>query len=162
MQKLIPVEEAKALMAEAQDWSMWSWMAQKGKLRSAADLAWEALDEAEEKVRASWSDPLARAWREVEALAAADGRARSHRQCEKAVEEARAVGPEIKTAVQKVKEADLGALSARIQAEDTFDEAEKRMSTSMACEGARQAIAAWELREKLVRKLESLGRKYTL
>ena len=44
-----------------------------------------------------------------------------------------------------------------MQAEETFDEADRRMSTRMACEGARQAIHAWEEREKFLRKMEALG-----
>lgn len=36
------------------------------------------------------------------------------------------------------------------------------MSTGMACEGARQAIEAWELREKFLHQMEALARKHTL
>ena len=39
------------------------------------------------------------------------------------------------------------------------DEADRRMSTSMACEGAQMAIDAWEMREKFIRKMEALGRR---
>ncbi|HEY2013034.1 MAG TPA: hypothetical protein VGH38_06000 [Bryobacteraceae bacterium] len=159
MQKLIPVEEAKALMNEAQDWSVWGWLTEKRRLRSTADKAWAALDEVEKKVKSSWSDGLLAAWRELDAQAALEANPRLKRQFEKAEEEARDVDPEIKLAAKKLKDADVEAYAARMQAEETFDEADRRMSTGMACEGARQAIAAWELREKFVRKMESLGRR---
>lgn len=159
MQKLIPVEEAKALMKEAIDWSLWGWLTSKRKLRTTADRAWEALDECEKKVKAAWSDDLKAAYRELEAQASTDGNARGRRQFEKAQEEARDVAAEIKLAVQRFKEAEDEAYAAHMQAEETFDEADRRMSTSMACEGAQQAIDAWEMREKVIRKAESLGRR---
>jgi len=161
MQKLIAVEEAKALMSEAIDWSLWGWLTEKRRLRVTADKAWEALDGAEEKVRAGWSDDLRKAWHECEAEAALAANPRAKRQYEKAREEARDVDSQVKLAARKLKEADAEAFALRMQAEETFDEADRRMSTSMAREGARQAIDAWEVREKFVRKMEALGRKYT-
>jgi hypothetical protein len=149
MQKLIPVEEAKTLMREAIDWSLWGWLTEKRKLRTTADRAWEALDDAEKKVKAGWNDDLKAAYRELEAKASGgrnNGRARE-------------IAPEIKIAVRKLKDAEDEAHAARMQAEETFDRADRRMSTSMACEGAQQAIDAWEQREKVIRKAESLGRK---
>jgi hypothetical protein len=162
MQKLVPVEDAKTLMKEAIDWSLWGWLTEKRKLRTTADRAWEALDEMEKKVKSAWSDDLKAAYRELEAQASVDGNARAKRQYEKAKEEARDVAPEIKLAVQKLKEAEDEANAARMQAEETFDEADRRMSTAMACEGAQQAIDAWEMREKVIRKTESLGRRKTV
>lgn len=162
MQKLIPVEEAKTLMKEAINWSLWGWLTQKRKLRTTADTAWEALDELEKQVKAAWSDDLKAAYREAELGASADGNARARRQYEKAKEDAKDVAPEIKLAVQKWKEADEVAYAARMEAEETFDEADRRLSTSMACEGAQQAIDAWEMREKLIRKAESLARRKTV
>lgn len=53
--------------------------------------------------------------------------------------------------------ADRKAKKAHMDAEAQFDEADRRMSTAMACEGAQMAIDAWEMREKFIRKLESLG-----
>ena len=43
-------------------------------------------------------------------------------------------------------------------AEDQFDEADRRMSTSMAREGAQIAVDPWVLREEYIRKLEEFGR----
>jgi len=66
--------------------------------------------------------------------------------------------PEIKAAFKKLKAADEEAYKARMDAEAQFDEADRRLSTSMAREGAQMAIDAWEMREKLIRKMEAMGR----
>jgi len=159
MHKLIPVEEAKALFSEAKDWSVWRWLMEKGRARRTADAAWEAFDEYEKKVRSAWSDDVTKAWREIEALAAANADGRAKRSYDKAREEAAEVDPEIKRAAQAVKKADDEAYKARMDAEAQFDEADRRMSASMACEGAQMALDAWTLREKFVRKAEALGRR---
>ena len=138
MRKLIPVEEAKALMREAIDWSLWSWLTRKHTLRTAADTAWEALEGCERKVKAGWGDDLKKAYR------GKDGKD---------------LDPELKLALERMKEADEAWKEARITAEATFDEAERRMSTGMACEGAAQAIEAWELTERAIRRAEALGRR---
>ena len=57
--------------------------------------------------------------------------------------------------VKKIKEADDEAYRARIDAEKTFDEAERQLSTSMAREGCGKAIHGWELHEKAIRKAEA-------
>ena len=159
MQKLIPVDEAKALMTEAVGWSIWGWVMEKRKLRATADKAWAALDEAEARVRAGWSEDLQKAWQELEAEAALDSNPRAKRQYEKAKEAAKDVDLQTKSAAKKLKEADKEAYSLRMQAEETFDEADRRLSTSIACEGARQAVDAWETREKYIRKMETLARR---
>jgi len=138
MRKLIPVEDAKALMREAIGWSMWSWLTQKRRLRTTADAAWEALEGCERKVKAGWSDELKKAYR------GKDGSG---------------LDPELKLALERMREADDAWKQARETAEETFDEAERRMSTSMACEGAAQAIEAWELTERAIRRAEALGRR---
>jgi hypothetical protein len=138
MRKLTPVEDAKALMREAIDWSLWSWLTQKRRLRTTADAAWEALEGYERKVKAAWSDDLKKAFR------GKDGNG---------------LDAELKLALERMKEADDAWKAARETAEATFDEAERRMSTGMACEGAAQAIEAWELTEKAIRRAEALGRR---
>ena len=139
MRKLITVEEAKALMREAIDWSLWGWLTEKRRLRTTADAAWEALEVQERNVKAAWSDDLKKAFREK------DGRD---------------IDPELKLAIGRMREADAAWREARNTAEATFDEADRRMSTSMAREGAAQAIEAWELTEKAVRRAEALGRAH--
>lgn len=124
MQKLPAVEEAKALFAEAREWGMWTWLAEKRRSRRTADAAWEALDACEQKVKAKWS---------ASARAAAD-------------------------ADKTLRAAERKADRAHQDAEAQFDEADRRMSTSMACEGAQMALDAWELREEYIRKLEAFGR----
>jgi hypothetical protein len=159
MQKLIPVEEAKALMNEAKDWGVWRWLLEKKRVRAAADRAVDALADLEKKVKASWSDDLKKAYDELEAQAALDRNPRAKHRYEKAKEEAKNVDPQIKLAVRRVKEADDEAENARVDAEGTFDEAERRLSSSMAREGAQKAIDSWELRGKAIRKAEALARR---
>ena len=154
MQKLIPVEEAKALMTEASDWPVWRWLFEKKKVRIAADAAVDALNAQDKKVKAAWSDDLKKAWRELELESS-----RSRQKYEQAKEEAKDVPAEVKLAVRKVMEADDVAEAARLDAEDKFDEAERKLNSGMAREGARMAIESWELREKSIRKAESLGRR---
>jgi hypothetical protein len=139
MHKLPPVEQAKTLFNEARDWGVWRWLTEKKRARQTADAAWEALDEYEKKVKAGWSPSVKEAYRH----AGAGG-----------------VDPELKSAVQHLKEADKEAYKARMDAEAHFDEADRRMSAGMACEGAQMALDAWELREKYVRKMEALGKKF--
>jgi len=143
MRKLIPVEEAKALMNEAKDWGVWRWLTEKRRVRAAANAAVEALSDLEKKVKASWSDDLKRAYRELQAEASLGRNPRAKQQYQKAKEEAKNVDPQIKLAVRRVKEAD----------------DERRMSASMAREGAEKAIDSWELREKAIRKAETLARR---
>lgn len=40
MQKLIPVEEAKALMTEAIEWSVWRWLLEKKECGLPRILPW--------------------------------------------------------------------------------------------------------------------------
>jgi hypothetical protein len=159
MQKLLPVEQAKALMNEAKNWGVWRWLTEKRRVRAAADAAVEALGELEKKVKASWNDDLKRAYRELQAQASAERNPRAKSQYQKATEGAKNVDPQIKLAVRRVKEADDEAENARVDAEATFDEAERRMSTHLAREGAQKAIDSWELREKAIRKAEALARR---
>ncbi len=158
MRKLAAVEEAKRLFGEAMDWGLLRWLIEKRNARQTADAAWAAFDEYEEEVKASWSEDLRKAWNEVETeiAAASDGRAR--RTYEKAKAEAKDIDPEVKTRMRLLKEIDQRAFQARMDAEAQFDEADRRMSSTMACEGAQMAIDAWILREKFVRKMEAASR----
>jgi len=78
--------------------------------------------------------------------------------CEARVRASLGHDPNIKTAVEELQPADRRARKARMDAEAQFDEADRRMSTEMARGGAQMAIDAWTLREKFIRKLESLKR----
>ena len=159
MEKLIPVEEAKALFTEAQDWSLWRWLKDKKKARAAGNAATEAFDTLDKKIKDSWAEDLKKAYRELEAEAAADGNAKSRRQYEKAKEEARDIDAKIKLAVKRVKQADDEAYRARMDTEAKFDEAEERLSANLAREGAVMALESWRLREAALRKAAALGRR---
>lgn len=143
MHKLEAVEEAKALMGEAKDWGVWHWLTEKGRVRAAADQANEALADFEKTVKAGWGADLKQAWRAIDSR---NGKPRH-------------ADPQVEVALQRVKEADEEAETARLDAEATFDEAERRLNTGMACEGAQKAIDAWVLREKAIRRAESVGKK---
>ncbi len=147
MHKLAPVEAAKTLFNEAKDWSVWRWLIEKRRARTTADAAWEALEACEEKVKAGWAEEWRQAYRDL----SANGRPKARRHA--------GFDPELKVALERLHEADEEARQARDAAEAQFDEADRRMSTSMACEGAQMAIDAWELREKFIRKAEALGRR---
>jgi len=140
MQKLVPVEEAKALMREATGWSVWGWLTEKHRLRTTADAAWESLEELERRVKGAWSDDLKKVYR---------------------AKHPNGVDPDLKLALERMKQADEAWTEARIRAEETFDRAERRMSAGMAREGAQQAIEAWELTEKAIRRAEALARRST-
>ena len=142
MHKLAPVEDAKTLFNEAKDWSVWRWLIEKRRARSTADAAWEALEACEEKVRAGWREEWHQAY----------GHPKSRRHAELDA------GSERGAAIAYTKMTRRRA-QARDAAEAQFDEADRRLSTSMACEGAQMAIDAWEMREKVIRKAEALGRR---
>ena len=65
MQRLTAVEEAKTLMNEAKDWSVWHWLLEKRRVRSTADKATDALGALEKKVKAAWSEDLKKAYRDL-------------------------------------------------------------------------------------------------
>ncbi len=53
-------------------------------------------------------------------------------------------------AIRKLQQASEQARRARMDAEATFDEAEKQLSTALAREGCRKAIHSWELYERAI------------
>ena len=57
------------------------------------------------------------------------------------------------------KQADAEAYKARMEAEAQFDEADRRLSTSMAREGSQMAIDAWKMRERFIRKIETWAKE---
>jgi hypothetical protein len=141
MRKLTEVEEAKALMTEALEWSVLKWLREKKRVRKAADRANDALDQLSKETKLRWPDELRAAYRELTQA-----------------RDARRNGPdaEVRNAVKQVKRADDEAFRAHMDAESTFDEAERQLSTSMARDGCRKAIYSWELHEKAIRIAERL------
>ncbi len=159
MKKLAAVEEAKAVLNEGRGWSTWRWLMEKKRVRRAADLAWEALEEVEKGVKASWSDDLRKAYRELQAAAALDGKASSKQLYEKAKQEAKDLDPELKTFAERLWKADDEAFQLRMKAEETFDDAERRLSIPTAKRGCDEAIEAYELREKFIRRAEAAAKE---
>jgi hypothetical protein len=147
VRKLPEVEEAMELMMEAENWSVFTWLFEKRRVREMADLANAALDKLNHSVKTHWNEELKAAYRVV----ASNGHASRHH----AGAGIDGIAPEIRLFVQKVKESDDVARRARMTAEETFDEAERRLDTGLAREGCRQAIRSWELHEKAIRKAES-------
>ena len=147
MRKLAEVQEAKELMNEAIDWSVFKWMFEKPRVRKTADRANDALDRLERTVKARWSDELKATLHELSA--------KGGRRNQKGQDAAPTSNPEIRLLVEKIKAADDAAWRARMDAEETFDEAERQLSTSLAREGCKKAIHCWELHEKAIRKAEA-------
>jgi hypothetical protein len=153
MRKLEAVEESRAIMTQGKEWGVFKWLMEKRKVRGIADRATAALNEAEDKVKATWSDDLKRAYN---FLATQNGDAGKGKKATKG--EATAFDPEILAIAQKVLEADEETERQRLEAEDTFAEGERRMSTEMARQGAGQALATYDLHEKAIRKAEAAAR----
>lgn len=141
VKKLAEVEEAKDLMTEAMDWSVFTWLFQKSKVRDVADQANEALDKLSRATKARWSEEIKTAYKALSAKSRSKGDA---------------IDAEIQAFVKKVKEADDAAREARKDAEDTFAEAERQMNTGLAKEGCRKAIHQWELDAKAIRCAEAV------
>lgn len=62
------------------------------------------------------------------------------------------INPEIMLLARGIKQADEEAYRVHMDAEGTFDLAEKKLSTAIAREGTRKAIDSWELKEKAILK----------
>lgn len=153
MEKLREVEDAKAIMNEAMAWSVMKWLREKKKVRQTADRANAALDQLSQDVKGRWAEGIRAAY---EALVAqgADGAA-VHSRRKPALP---SIDSEAKVIAKKIKDADDEVYRSRMDAERTFDEAERRLSTSLAREGCRKALHGWDLHEKAIRKAEAVIR----
>ena len=136
-------------MTEAVDWSVFRWLFEKRRVREAADQANAALDKLNQAVKVRWSNDVKAAYKE---LATKAGGARTRRQSDPP---SQAIDPQVRLFAKKVKEADDAAYRARMDAEDTFDEAERQLNTDLAREGCQKAIESWELHEKAIRLAEA-------
>jgi len=141
MRKLTEVEEATALMNEAVEWSVMRWLKEKKRVRKIADRANDALDQSMKQTKARWSQDLLAAYAE----SARQGDAK----------DTGTANGELRAFAKEMKRADDCAYRARMDAEDTFDEAERQLSTRLAREGCRKAIHSWDLHEKAIRKAET-------
>jgi len=141
MDRMPEVEAAKKLMNEAISWSVMKWISEKKRVRKLADQANFVLDETNRAVKARWDSVLKRAY---ESLTKPDNGANG-------------VDAAMLHTVKKIKDADDEANRARLDAEQTFDRAEKRLSTALAREGCKKAILSWELHEKAILKAEAIS-----
>lgn len=127
MRKLEAVEESRAVMTQGKEWGVFKWLMEKRRVRGIADRATAALNEAEDKVKSTWSDDLKRAYN---FLATQNGDAGKSRKGAKG--DSKAIDPKLLAIAQKVFEADEETECMRLDAEDTFSEGERKMSTAMA------------------------------
>jgi len=151
MRNLSEVEYAKQLMTEAMDWSVLRWLWEKPAVREAADKANAALDRLHRKIRAGWRDDIKAEYEELEAQ---DKRASKERGHKSKCQESKSDDSEAAAFAKKAKQAHDKAYRARMDAEDTFDEAERQLNTDLAREGCQKAIHSWELFEKAIRIAE--------
>jgi hypothetical protein len=150
MRRLAEVREARELMNEALDWSVFRWMFEKPRVRKTADIANDALDRLERSVKSQWCDQLKAAYAECAGKSSKSARRKQNdRQLEQPAD------PQLKLLVEKIKEADDAARRARMDAEETFDEAERLLNIGLAQEGCQKAIHSWALREKAIQKAEA-------
>ena len=151
MEKIPAVETAKELMAEAVAWSVMRWLREKKTVRKIADQANAALDQLNLAIKQRWPDDIRTAYEDLAERAGGNNKSRSNHGSV-----SRDVTPQIVVSAKKVREADDEAHRARMDAEQTFNTAEKQLSTALAREGCRKAIRSWELYEKAIRKAEAL------
>lgn len=143
MRKLPEVEEARALMTEAMEWSVFTWLFRKRSVRKVADAANAALDKLNKTTKSHWSDEIKAAYK---ASPRKDSGSELHSP----------LSAEIQQFVKKVKDADEAARRARQDAEDAFAEAEKQLNTDLAREGCRKALHQWDLDWKAIRCAETV------
>ena len=132
MRKLTEVEQARSLMLEAIDWSVMKWLAEKKRVRKTADRANEVLNATEQEIRSKWSPSFRRIY-----------------------DKGGAETQDLKTLAAMIREEHDSANRLRLQAEDTFDIAEKRLSTATARNGCRQAVEGWDHHLKAIQLAES-------
>ena len=150
MEKIPAVETAKALMTEAVAWSVMKWLRQKKAVRKVADQANAALDQWNLAVKNRWPEDVRAAYETLVKQRGAgsnNGRPQPN---------SPATDDEAIINAKRIKEADDKAYCARMDAEETFDDAEKQLSTALAREGCRKAIHSWELHESAIQKAEDL------
>jgi hypothetical protein len=150
MRKLPEVEDAKVLMNEAAAWSVLRWLREKKRVRGVADKANAALDEVDQSVKARWSHEVKTAYEKL-SQPTVTNKSKPRTQSNQPKSPG---NPDILDFVRRVKEADDEAYRAHMDAERTFDEAERLLSTSLAREGCRKAILSWELHEKAIHRAE--------
>jgi len=148
MERIPEVEAAKALMNEAVSWSVMKWLREKKRVRKTADQANAALDQLNQAVKNRWPDAVRVAYKTLVPQGAGIATV--------PVQSTQPIDQQSNLSAKKVKEADDVAYRATMDAEETFDTAERQLSTSLAREGCRKAIQSWELHERAIKKAEAL------
>jgi len=148
MERIPEVEAAKALMTEAVSWSVMKWLREKKRVRKTADQANAALDQLNQAVKNRWPDAVRVAYKTLVPQGAGIATV--------PVQSTQPIDQQSNLSAKKVKEADDVAYRARMDAEETFDTAERQLSTRLAREGCRKAIQSWELHERAIKKAEAL------
>ena len=146
MKRLPEVVTAKELMNEAMRWSVMTWLREKKRVRKTADLANAALDRLSDELRQRWPENIRVAY---EALASEPAAQRTNGQVKAASKDSG-----VSAIARTLKQADDEAYRAKMAAEMMFDEAEKKLSTSLARQGCEKAIRAWELHEEAILQAE--------
>ena len=157
MKKLEAVEEARAIMTLGLDWGVFKWLMEKPKVRKIADRATEALNNAEDNVKATWSDGLKRAYNYLATQEDDDSGKGKKGGKGKAVP--KDIDAEALAIAKGIYKADEETETMRLDAEDTFAEGERKLSVAMARDGARKALATYDLHEKAIRKAEAAAKR---
>lgn len=150
MLNLKEVEDAKALMKEAVNWSVVRWLAEKKRVRRAADKANALLDGLHHQLQSSWNPELKAAYSTLQSLPPGH----------KLPQETNHSGAATRLLAKQLKQAYDAAYRARMDAEDTFDLAERKLSTALAREGTRKAILSWELYETAIAKARTAAQDH--
>jgi hypothetical protein len=157
MKKLEAVEEARFTMTQGMEWGVFKWLMEKPKVRKIADRATEALNNAEDKVKATWGDDLKLAYNY---LATQDeDEPEKAKKGGKVKTTPKGIDEDALAVAKGVYEADEETETMRLDAEDTFAEGERKLSAAMARDGARKALATYDLHEKAIRKAEAAARR---
>jgi|SRR5579862_1478024 len=156
MKKIAAVEDARQVMKQGIEWGVWKWLTEKKRVRELADKARGALDDIEMKTKLTWSDDYKIVYN---SLVNENGNPKRQRKAVKDQKNGKPAKGDAKVlaVVSRVKEADDQAYNAHEDAEEIFAEAERKMSTSMAREGAKKALEAYDLHEAAIRKAEEVA-----
>lgn len=153
MERLAVVEEARALFARSETWSVVRWLAEKRAVRELANKATAALAAANGQAKAQWGDELRGAYAELDADTSADDEFAGAER-EFASRQQSTASEEVRRIARRVKEADEAARRATQKAEDTFALAERTLSVSLSRRGAAEAIESYDLRYEAIRLSE--------
>jgi len=137
-------------MTEAREWSVVRWLREKKRVRRAADKANAALDRLEQEIKVGWSNQLKAAYSAVSPQSGDTPRPGAG---QRPVPDA--IDAQLLLLARKIREADDAAYRAHLDAEATFDEAERQLSTRLAREGCQKAIDSWNLHEKAIARAEA-------